>query len=82
MIRKNLRIIHLNTQNHYFSEYYYSMLPGTYFVSFFFIMPGLLGSIIAAMLSIPVLRYKAGSAISRFLRIDWKEIHEVLNIID
>jgi len=82
MVRKNLKIIHMNTLNHYFSEYYYNMLPGTFFISFFYILPGILGTVIAGILSIPLLRYKTGKAISGFLKVDWKEIHEVVNIID
>jgi len=82
LIRKNLRIIHTNTENHYFSEYYYNMLPGTFLISFFYIMPGILGSIIAMILTIPVLRFKTGTVVSGFLKVDWKEIHEVINIID
>jgi UPF0716 family protein affecting phage T7 exclusion len=82
LVKRNLFIIRTNTANHYFSEYYYNMLAGTLFVSFFLIMPGILGSIIALILCIPFLRYKSGKIISSFLKIDWKEIHEFINVID
>jgi UPF0716 family protein affecting phage T7 exclusion len=58
------------------------MFPGTLFVSFFLIMPGIFGSLVALILCIPYFRYKWGLVISSFLRIDWKEIHEFINVID
>ncbi len=82
LVKKNLFIIRANTANHFFSEYYYNMLPGTLFVSFFLIMPGIFGTLIALILCIPYLRNKFGSFISSFLKIDWKEIHEFINVID
>ena len=82
MIIKNLRIIRSNTDNHYYSEYYYSMFPGTVFVSIFLIMPGIIGTVVALIISIPSLRYRAGSSLSNFLRIEWKEIHEFINVVE
>ena len=82
IVKKNLFIIRTNTANHYFSEYYYNMFPGTLFVSFFLIMPGIFSTLIALIICIPYIRYKFGSFISSFLKIDWKEIHEFINVID
>ena len=62
--------------NHYYS------LPGSLAISFFLIIPGILSSLIGFIFSIPLLRIKSGAFLSRILRIDWKEIHEYLNIID
>lgn len=82
MVIKNLRIIRSNTENHYYSEYYYSMFPGTVFVSIFLIMPGIIGTIVALLISIPALRYKTGKYISNVMGIEWKEIHEFINIVE
>lgn len=82
MIKKNLKIISANTHNNYFSEYFYHMFPGTLFVSFFLIMPGVISTILALMLSIPYLRYKTGYIITNYLKIEWKEIHEFINVIE
>lgn len=82
MVTKNLRIIQNNTENHYYSEYYYSMFPGTLFVAVFLIMPGIIGTIVALIISIPPLRYKMGKSLSNFMRIEWKEIHEFINILE
>ena len=78
----NLKILRSNTENHYYSEYFYCMLPGTIFVSVFLIMPAILSSIVGLTLSIPSLRYRTGKYISKSLKIEWKEIHEFINIIE
>jgi len=82
LVIKNLRIIRSNTENHYYSEYYYSMFPGTIFVSIFLIMPGIIGTIVALIISIPALRYKTGNYISNIMGIEWKEIHEFINVVE
>ncbi|MDC7233261.1 MAG: FxsA family protein [Spirochaetales bacterium] len=82
MIKKNLRIIRNNTENHYYSEYYYFLFPGTVLVSIFLIMPGIIGKAVALIVSIPEIRHRCGKLISRFLRIEWKEIHEFINVIE
>jgi UPF0716 family protein affecting phage T7 exclusion len=82
MIIKNLKIIRSNTENHYFSEYYYSMFPGTILTAIFLIMPGILGTIVALILSIPSLRYRTGRYLSNLMRIDWKEVHEFINVVE
>lgn len=79
---KNLRIIRSNTENNFYSEYYYTMLPGTIFVSIFLIMPGIIGTLAALILSLPFLRQKAGRYITQVLRIEWKEIHEFINVVE
>lgn len=82
MIIKNLRIIRSNTDNHYYSEYYYSMFPGTVLTAVFLIMPGIIGTIVALILSIPSLRHRTGRFLSNLLRIDWKEVHEFINVVE
>jgi len=82
MMKKNIFLINEHTGNNIFSGYYYHMLPGTIMASVFCIMPGIFGSLIGFFLCIPYFRYKSGKLISRVLRIDWKEIHEYLNIMD
>lgn len=82
MCRRNLLIIENNTKQHYYSEYYYNMYPGTLFISILLILPGFLATFIALICSLPIIRYKIGSSLSSYLKIDWKEIHEIINIID
>lgn len=82
MIIKNLKIIRSNTENHYYSEYYYSMFPGTILTAIFLIMPGIIGTIVALILSIPSFRFKIGHYLSSFMRIDWKEVHEFINVVE
>lgn len=60
----------------------YNSLPGALMVSFLLIMPGIISTIIGLVFSIPCLRIDLGKRISLILKIDWKEIHEYLNIID
>ncbi|OQY33292.1 MAG: hypothetical protein B6241_08470 [Spirochaetaceae bacterium 4572_59] len=60
----------------------YNSLPAALMVSFLLIMPGIISTIIALVFSIPCFRNNLGKRISLILKIDWKEIHEYLNIID
>lgn len=60
----------------------YNSLPGVLMVSFLLIMPGIISTIIGLVFSIPCFRVDLGKRISLILKIDWKEIHEYLNIID
>ena len=58
------------------------MFPGTLLVAFFLIMPGILGTVTALIVSIPALRFRLGGYLTKVLKIDWKEIHEFINIIE
>ncbi|MDC7239892.1 MAG: FxsA family protein [Spirochaetales bacterium] len=82
IVKKNLGIIRNNLENHFYSDFYYNMFPGTLMVSFFLIMPGIIGTAAALIISIPRLRYRLGRYLSKVLKIDWKEIHEFINIIE
>ncbi len=82
IVLKNLGIIRNNLENHYYSEFYYTMFPGTLLVAFFLIMPGILGTVTALIVSIPALRFRLGGYLTKVLKIDWKEIHEFINIIE
>ena len=82
MLRKNLEIIKVNTDNNYYSEFYYNTIPAVFFIALLLILPGIIGSLIGLILMLPYIRHKIGSFISNYLKIEWKEIHEFLNVID
>ncbi len=82
LLKKNLGAIKNQCEVHEYSDYDYNMLPGTFLVSFFLIMPGSLSFLAALLLCIPALRYRFGRWISKFLHIDWQEIHAFINILD
>ncbi len=82
MLRKNLEIIRINTENNYYSEFYYNTIPSVLFISFLLILPGIIGTLIGLVLILPFFRQKLGKSISNYLKIEWKEIHEFLNVID
>lgn len=74
--------INRNLETNVFSEEAYSLLPGGFLAAYLLIMPGIVSTLVGIILSCPPLRRRTGRALSRFLRIDWKEIHEYMNIID
>ena len=82
MLRKNLEIIRINTDNNYYSEFYYNTIPAVFFIALLLILPGIIGTLIGLVLTLPYLRHKIGRYISGYLKIEWKEIHEFLNVID
>ena len=82
LLRKNLEIIQINTDNNYYSEFYYNTIPAVFFIAFLLIFPGIIGTLIGLVLALPYLRHKIGLFISNYLKIEWKEIHEFLNVID
>ena len=82
MIEKVLNQIQLNLKNNIMSEKDYYFLPGSFSVSFLLIMPGIISTFIGLFTVIPGIRTNIGLKISEYLKIDWKEIHEYLNIID
>lgn len=71
-----------NLQNNIFLLKDYNSLPGALMVSFLLIMPGIISTIIGLVFSIPCFRVNLGRRLSLILKVDWKEIHEYLNIID
>ena len=82
MIKETLKQIDENLKNNILSVRNYQKLPGTLVVSFLLIIPGIISTLIGCFLSFSYFRIKIGGGISNCLRIDWKEIHEYLNIID
>ncbi len=82
IIRKIQQQIHEDLKSNIMVLDHYLSLPGSLAVSFILIMPGILSSLIGFICSIPFLRTKLGAYLSRILKIDWKEIHEYMNIID
>ncbi len=82
LLKKNLMAIKLDYKSSEYSDYNYSKLPGTLLISFFLIMPGCLSFLTALILSQTRIHYKTGRWISRFLKIDWQEIHEFIIIMD
>lgn len=82
MTEKVQQQIHTNLNSNIMVLDHYQSLPGCLTASFLLIMPGILSSFIGFILCIPLFRKKLGASLSAFLKIDWKEIHEYLNIID
>ena len=82
MINKTLKQIDENLNNNVLSVKNYQKLPGTLVVSFLLIIPGIISTLIGCFLSFSYFRTRIGGRISNSLKIDWKEIHEYLNIID
>ena len=71
-----------NLRNNILSLKHYNSLPGTLVIAYLLIVPGIISTIIGLIFAIPHLRSLLGSKISLYLKIDWKEIHEYMNIID
>ena len=82
LVDKNLKKIDEKISNNILPLKDYNKFSGTLVVSFLFIIPGLISTLIALFISLPYFRIKLGSKISNYLQIDWKEIHEYINIID
>ena len=82
MINKTLKQIDENLKSNILSVKNYQKLPGTLVISFLLIIPGLVSTLIGCFLSFSYFRTIIGRRVSNCLRIDWKEIHEYLNIID
>jgi len=82
MLKKTHEKLKQNLHDNIFNMKDYNSLPGTLTVSFLLIMPGVISTIIGLIFSIPIFRTALGRRISLILRVDWKEIHEYLNIID
>ncbi len=82
MINKTLKQIDENLKSNILSVKNYQKLPGTLVISFLLIIPGLVSTLIGCFFSFSYFRTIIGRRVSNCLRIDWKEIHEYLNIID
>ncbi len=74
--------LHSDLETHTMNLNHYNSLPGSFTLAFLLIMPGMISTILGLIFIIPPLMRKLGSLVSRILKIDWKEIHEYMNIID
>ncbi|HUX22027.1 MAG TPA: FxsA family protein, partial [Spirochaetia bacterium] len=81
-MRRTLVPIRRKVNEGYYPETEFANLAGTIICSILLATPGLIGDLIGLILFVPVLRRKAGRALTRRLEGRMKEIYEYLKLYD
>jgi UPF0716 family protein affecting phage T7 exclusion len=74
--------INQNLNNNTYNLNCYHDLPGSFSAAFLLIMPGIISFFLGVFCLIPRIRPALGEKVSDFLKLDWREIHEYMSIID